>query len=382
MGIDKCLMKRLKRVYGSLTQSLIERIMKPSRRLYIRTNTFYISPGDLRDLLRSKGLEVKQEPYIKEALYFELKGPNKIPLLDKRIYVDRFAAESIMIGADLYAPGVRMYDDFDKGEEITVIAPNNKPIAVVKTTISSDKLKYMRKGLVGKNILSVYKAPPIRSLEEYEKGLFYPQSIPAMITSHVLDPKPGELIADMNSAPGGKTSHMVQLSSGMARIFAFERNKRKAQQVADTLFRLRLYFNTIIIPQDSRYVHIDLGLVNAFDKVLIDPPCTGLGVRPKIIINKTCRDLHNSFMYQRQFFNAAKHILKENGLLIYSTCTLTLEENEENIKYAVERLGFEPVDIGWIPYADKVYYYNIVGYRFTPLNNDMPGYFIAILKKR
>lgn len=382
MDIDECLKEKLKRVYGSLTRSLIEKIMEPSKRLYIRTNTFYISPGELKDLLRNKGLEAKRDPYIEEALYFELKGPNKIPLLDKKIYVDRFAAESIMIGADLYAPGIRMYDDFSKGEEITVIAPNNEPIAIVEATVSSNKFKYMKKGLVGKNMLSIYRAPPIRSLEEYKKGLFYPQSIPAMITSHVLDPRPGELIADVNSAPGGKTSHMVQLSRGMARILAFERNKRKAQQVADTLIHLRLYLNTIIIPQDSRYIHVDLGLVDVFDKVLIDPPCTGLGVRPKIAVDKTCRDLKNSFMYQRQFFNVARHILKENGLLIYSTCTLTLEENEENIKYAIERLRFQSVDIGWIPYAEKVYYDNVVGYRFTPLSNDMPGYFIAVLRKK
>lgn len=381
-GIDRNVFASLKRVYGSLTHSLINKILLPPKRLYLRVNTLLTTREELIEKLKQQNIDVKPDPYIEEAIYIELKGPNKIPVHDKKIIVDQFAAESIMLGANLYRPGIVKYDCFDENEYVTVLAPNSKPIAVVKTVVSSDKLKNMRKGIVGKTIVSIYKAPPIRELEEYELGLFYPQSLPAMMVSKILNPQPGELILDMNAAPGGKTSHLVQLSRGRSRIVAFERNVKKALKVYMTLKRLHLLRNVMILPMDSRYIHIDLNTSVKADKILIDPPCTGLGVRPKITINVSNDDLIALSTYQRQFINSASRIVRRNGIIAYSTCTLTWEENEGNILYAVHELGLETADLGTIPYADKIYYENIVAYRFSPLGYDMPGFFITVLKRK
>jgi predicted RNA-binding protein (TIGR00451 family) len=379
--IDEGLLRDLMRIYGSLTYRVIEKIFEPPNRLYLRVNTLLITRGELIDRLRSKGIRVFPDPYIEEAIYIVIEGPYKIPLLDKTIIVDRYAAESVMLGANLYRPGILKHDHFRKGEYLTILSPNNKPIAIGEAIVSSEELRNMSSGIVVKTIKSLYRAPPIRDLEEYERGLFYPQSLPSMIVSKILNPEPGELIIDMNAAPGGKTSHIVQITRGMGRVIAFDRNLKKILRVFNTLNRLKLFRNTVLLPMDSRYIHIDLELGGRADKVLIDPPCTGLGVRPKILIDKNLDDAIRLSNYQRQFLNTAYHIVRRKGLVAYSTCTLTFIENESNIEYAVEKLGFETVEIETPPYAEKVYYGDITAYRYSPLSYNMPGYFISLLRK-
>ncbi len=373
--------KSLCRSLGSLCHSVIDAIFRVPRRLYLRVNTAVISRDHLLDLLRAKGINVYPDPYVDEAIYILLAGPYKIEVLQKKIIVNRHAAESIMMGANTYAPGVIDYDYFKQGETVTIMAPNMKPVAIGVTVVDSDTLKKMRKGLVARTIKSVYRAPPIRDLPEYRAGYFYPQSLPAMMVSRLLDPKPGEVIVDMNSSPGGKTSHIAQLTRGAARILAFDRNTGKIERVRETLERLRLYRNVILIPADTRYIDIDLLSSGIADAVLIDPPCTGLGVRPKIEIRTGRADLINSYRYQRQFFRPAKTIVKPGGRIVYSTCTLTYEENQGNILYAIKTYKLQCVDLGHVPYAEKIVFDNCTAYRFGPHIEDMPGFFIAVLRK-
>ena len=382
MDIDARLYSSLSRVYGSLTKTVVEKLYTPSHRLYVRVDTLLTTRDELLDIFRSRGFRVEPDPYVEEALYFIVEGPYKVPVLDKLVIVDKEGAESIMLGANLYAPGVVGFDDFREGEELTVLAPNGEPIAIVKAVVSSDKLKFMNKGVVGVNILSRYRAPPLRDQPEYEKGYFYPQSLPAMITTHILDPKPYELIVDMNAAPGGKTSHIIQLTRGLARVVAFERSVGKALVLTNTLNRLRMNRNVVVLPMDSRYIDVDLNLVGRVDKVLVDPPCTGLGVRPKVYIDKKYEDVLVASRYQIQFLKTASRILKCNGYVVYSTCTITFEENELVSLKAMKEYGLEPIDPGFQPYAERVEYEDLIAVRYSPLGYDMPGYYIVLFKKK
>ncbi|OYT40322.1 MAG: RNA methyltransferase [Desulfurococcales archaeon ex4484_58] len=379
-SIEPKLFHSLMRIYGSSTEYLFRKLFTPPNRLYIRVNTLLISRDELIDLLKEKGLNPNPDPYIEDAIYFNVKGPYHIPILDKRIIVDRYTAESLMLGANLYRPGVIKYDDFNKGEKVNVVAPNNMIVAVVKTVVSSDKLKYMKKGLIGYNILSKYRAPALRSLEEYNKGYFYSQSLPAMMVSRVIKPKPYELIADLTAAPGGKTSHVVQLTKGLARVVAFERNVKKTLKLINNLKILKLYRNVIALPMDSRYIDIDLDLVGRVDKVIVDPPCSSLGVRPRILIDRKYEDIIVLRDYQIQFLRVASKIVRPGGLIVYSTCTLTFEENELNVLEA-SKWGLKPIDLGELPYSERVLFDEVIAYRYSPLYYDMPGYFIALLKK-
>jgi len=309
-------------------------------------------------------------------------GPFNIPVTSKYIVVDKKSAESILFGAHLYAPGVIGFDEFREGEEVTVLAPNGEPVAVVRTVVSSEKLIFMKSGLVGINILSRFRAPPIRELPGFVEGLFYPQSLPSIMTTHVLDPKPYELVVDLNAAPGGKTSHVVQLTRGTARVIALDRSAGKIEELVGTLSRLKLYRNVVALPMDSRYVDLDLYLQGRVDRALVDPPCTGLGVRPKIYFDKTFDDVISASNYQIQFLRAAARILRCGGYVVYSTCTLTLEENEYVSLKAMRELNLEPIDLGTLPYSERVEMFDLVAYRFSPLTYDMPGYYIVLFKKK
>ncbi len=381
--MEESLVRELRRVYGSLTEVLINKLKNPPRRLYMRVVTTRAEREEVLRLLRSDNVLAHPDPYTPEAIYVEVEGPFEIQCeSDKEIIVDDKTASSLLLGANLYRPGVVKTPVFNPGEKLLVVTRTGIPVACVETIVSSRELYRMKRGLVAKNISSPYRAPRITETRAYTAGLIYPQSLPSMATIHALSPKPGELIVDMNASPGGKSSHIIQYTRGKSRLVSIDRNEKKVALLKETLIKLGLDLNNVAIPGDSRYIHIDLNLENRADRILIDPPCSNLGVRPVLKQDKTIRDVENLVEYQKQFLKAAYHVVKKNGIVVYSTCTLTLRENEENIRYAVEELGFTSVELEKpLPYSEVVKYKGIVGYRYSPLSHDMPGYFIAVLTK-
>lgn len=371
----------LKRVYGSLAENLIELLKKPPSRLYARVNTIKSTRSEVLEALRKDGIEAYADENIPDAVYFEVKGPYDVECPgEKRIVVDVRTAVSLMLGADLYRPGILKAPKFDRSEYLLAVTSRGTVVSCIKTVVSSETMQSLTRGVVGVNVSSPYKAPKLAESKAYLKGLIYPQSAPSIITSHVLKPKTGMLIVDMNAAPGGKTGHIVQLVGGKALIVAFDRSEKKVSVLQNTLSKLGLNISVLAVPADSRFAHIDFALASKADRVLIDPPCSNLGVRPLLDYDRSLNDVLSLSNYQKHFLKAARSILKKGGILVYSTCTLTLDENEENVVYAVEELGFSPYEPPeQIPYAEKVSYKGIVGYRFSPLKNDMPGYFIAVL---
>jgi 16S rRNA C967 or C1407 C5-methylase (RsmB/RsmF family) len=119
------------------------------------------------------------------------------------------------------------------------------------------------------------------------------------------------------------------------------------------------------------------------DRVLVDPPCTALGVRPKLFDTTTLARIQSTAAYQRMILDSAITAVRPRGVLVYSTCTLTVEENEENIQYLLTK-GFtlEPQTpyrgaggvVGDKPFRKLVQ-------RISPDLHDLPGQFIAKLRK-
>lgn len=373
----------LRRVYGSCLEALLERLKTPPRRLYARVNTIKCTRKEVIEFLRKEGFDAYPDEEIPDAIYFAVEGPFVIECKsDKKVVVDLKTANSLLLGSNLYRPGIVKMPRFNRDEYLLAVTPRGTPVSCLKTVMSSAEARTISRGLVAVNVSSPYRAPRIGESKTLARGLIYPQSAPSMITSHVVQPEQGMLVVDLNAAPGGKTGHIVQLTHGKSRIVAFDRSERKVALLKNTLDRLGLNINVLGIPADSRYAWIDLKLENKADRVLIDPPCSNLGVRPVMDYERTLRDIRDLSNYQKQFLRAASRILKNGGLLVYSTCTLTLEENEENIRYAIEELGFSVFEPSMpVPHADKVKFKGVVGYRFSPLRDDMPGYFIAVLTK-
>jgi 16S rRNA (cytosine967-C5)-methyltransferase len=247
--------------------------------------------------------------------------------------------------------------------------------------MSEDEIRKRRKGLAVRILVSRYRAPSLRELDEYKRGLIYDQSLPAQWVAHVLNPRSGELIVDMNCAPGGKLTHFAQV--GNCWILGFDRSMPKVSETLEHVRRLSLSTYIDVQLHDSRYLDVDFPrLVGKVDKVLIDPPCSSLGVRPKLIDVKTYEHIEITFRYQVQFLKPAYKLLKRGGLLLYSTCTVTPLENEVIVEHAV-KLGFE-VEYVDIPYKEV----GITGHewaymvaRFHPHVHDTPGFFIALLRK-
>lgn len=381
---DEELLRSLSRVYSNELPRFLEYLLRPSSRLYVRVNTLRANPGEIMDRLRERGVEVYQDEELPEALYFRVQGPYKISLREKVVVVDKETAESVVLGAHVYAPGVvKCYYNVRVGEEVTVVTKEGVPVAEGILTADCHEAIKKRKGIVVEVYRSLYKTVRVRDLPEFSDGLIYPQSLPAMYVTRVLSPRPGEVVVDLCAAPGGKTGHIVEFAQGKAYVIAFDRSKNKVARMKRELLRLGHlpYVETWVA--DTRYVHEDFPWIRA-DRVLVDPPCSALGVRPKLGDRKTYREILMLRNYQMQFLRAASRILKPGGTLVYSTCTVTLEENEGVIEEVLEKekcLEASEARIGRA--AEGVYgHYRNLYARFHPHIHDTSGYFIAKLVKK
>ncbi len=164
------------------------------------------------------------------------------------------------------------------------------------------------------------------------EGLFSIQDESSMLASEFLAPRSGETIIDLCSGPGGKTTHIAQLMHNKGRIIAWEKNKRRLEMVKAESRRLGI---EIVYPvlTDSCTIHNEY--LNKADKVLLDVPCSGTGVirkKPDLKWKKwDINHLNELNKIQEELLNTAAQYLKPGGELLYTTCSMEKEENEDII---------------------------------------------------
>ena len=221
----------------------------------------------------------------------------------------------------------------------------------------------------------------IKELDIYKDGKIYLQSLSSMIPPFIVNPKPQELILDMTAAPGGKTTQMAALSNNQAMITATEKNKIRSD---------RLKYN--IEKQGAKKINIlnvdarKLDEYFKFDKILLDAPCSGSGTLNinDDSINNFNEDLVNrSIKFQTELINEAVKHLNNNGELIYSTCSILKEENEEIIDKVIKEHNLEIIPITElnkekIPCLPST----IEGVITICPTNYYEGFFVAKLKKK
>ena len=217
--------------------------------------------------------------------------------------------------------------------------------------------------------------------EEYKNGLISVQDEAAMLSALVLSPKSGETVIDMCAAPGGKSTHMAELMKNKGKILSFDIHEHKIALIEENAKRLGI---DIISAQVSDACVYKEEYKETADKVLADVPCSGLGIirrKPDIKWNRPEENDLSEIQY-KILSNAAKYI-KPGGELVYSTCTVNHEENEDVIlKFLEENKNFVSVDIK--PLLDKKLHPVISEKGFVTLypNRDgTDGFFIAKLKK-
>ncbi len=362
-------------------QVALEALAKPVRTYYVRCNTHRISPSQLRTKLENRGLKIEQHSVIPEALGIRIDGSLEIPSSTQRIVVDKRTAESVLQGANVYAPGIVNYGPTRPGDDVTIVSELGDAVASGQALMSANDVLTFRKGLAVRVDHRRFAGPRIRELPEFSHGLLYPQSLAAMVTGHVLDPKPGETLVDMNCAPGGKLSHLSQLMHNTGRIFGFDRNSEKIRQARLNIARLGCT-NVVLSIHDSRYLHEDMQDLRA-ERVLIDPPCSALGLRPKLYDFSTRERVQDLAEYQKQFIKAASKVVKPGGTIVYSVCTFTTQECERVVEFAERECSLRVVEQKPFVGSRGLSAFGASGslcQRFHP-HVDEIGYFIAKFKR-
>ena len=372
------IIEKLTAVYGDKVEVCLQALKTPCERYSVRVNTLKIDPASLVSRLLKRGIEAESHAEVPEAIFLRVEGPFEMPETEKKIVADRFSSESILQGSHLYAPGVVKCEGIKRGNRVTIVSDYGQAVGVGIARMSETEILTYRHGLAVEVTDPIFSVPSLRETEEFKLGYIYPQSFPSIVTSRVLDPKPGEVIVDMCAAPGGKTGHIAQLMQNKGQIFAVDRNQEKIKKIRETMVRLGVE-NVKLICHDSRYLDVDLPHLEA-DRVVIDPPCSALGVRPKLYDYKKDAEIQALANYQRQFLKAASRIVKPGGVIVYSTCTLTLEENESVVEFGVEECGLDVEKQDYFfgsPGVAKTFPKAKRTQRFYPEIHDTPGYFIA-----
>jgi NOL1/NOP2/sun family putative RNA methylase len=216
----------------------------------------------------------------------------------------------------------------------------------------------------------------LRTLDIYENGFIYFQSLSSQLPPRFVNPKEEENILDMAAAPGGKTTELQALADNKVLITAVEKNQIRSERLEYNINKLGAK-KINIIRKDARF----LDDYFTFDKIMLDAPCSGSGTLNKESIKDFNEDLVNrSVNIQKQLITKAFNLLKKDGILTYSTCSILKCENDEVVKYLLD--NNPNAEIIHLNYQDLPTIKNDIPGTVTLLPNELyEGFYIAQIKK-
>lgn len=209
------------------------------------------------------------------------------------------------------------------------------------------------------------------------EGYIIAQDISSMLVAHVAEPKQNDNVLDVCAAPGGKSLHIADMLRGSGHVEARDKTEYKAELIRDNLYKTD-FRNVSVSVWDATIP--DEGLIEKEDIVIADLPCSGLGVlgkKPDIRYRIKEEDLTTLAALQRDILSVVWQYVKKGGYLIYSTCTINREENENNVKWFTEQFPFELEEFEIPTFACKKEKGMVQ--IFPTKNTD--GFFIARLKR-
>ena len=291
------------------------------------------------------------------------------------------------------------------GEVLAALEKEPLPSFRVNTLISNteDAVKELEKeGFLLEQVewyrdAFLVKNRSIRELTDtdlYKNGKLYIQNLSSMLPSLILDPRPGEKILDMAAAPGSKTTHIATLMQNTGEIVANDISRQRLYRLKDNLRSQDVSIAKLInFPGQmlwKRFPHY-------FDKVLVDAPCSMEGLirttNEKSYTDWSTKKIKMLSELQKHLLRSAVVTAKPGGLILYSTCTLSPEENEGVIDWLLKKDGstvkLEDIHSFGAPFIQGKTTWNI--HEFDPSlektkrilpSQTMEGFFVALLRKR
>jgi NOL1/NOP2/sun family putative RNA methylase len=251
-----------------------------------------------------------------------------------------------------------------------------------KEKVMLTKVPYLGFGyIVESSTFSLGAAP------EHLLGHYYVQEAAAQIPVQILNPSSEDLVLDMAAAPGGKTTQIAQYMKNEGAIVALDNNSRRLMTLRNNIERLGVT-NVIVYQKDAKFVS-DLGL--QFDKILLDAPCSGnFCIDRDWFEKRTVEDFKNASKEQKKLLASAYEVLKNKGVLVYSTCSLEPEENEFVVEWFLKEypdMTIQKIDLnigedGIIDvFGQKLDKRVKFAKRLWPHKTGTQGFFIACFRK-
>ncbi|EHY54444.1 25S rRNA (cytosine-C(5))-methyltransferase nop2 [Exophiala dermatitidis] len=303
----------------------------------------------------------------------------------------------------------KLFSLFTPAEAFAFFEANETPRPVVlRTNTLRTNRRTLAQALINRGVvlepvgkwskvgLQVFEAPvPLGATPEYLAGHYILQAASSFLPVMALAPQPNERILDMAAAPGGKTTYISALMRNTGVVFANDANKQRAKGLIGNIHRLGCK-NTIVCNYDAQKAFPKV--LGGFDRVLLDAPCSGTGVigkDPSVKTSKNERDFLALPHMQKQLLLAAidstDHSSKTGGYIVYSTCSVTVEENEAVVQYVLrKRPNVKIVDTGLGNFGSEGFksYMNkkfddkmSLTRRYFPHRENVDGFFVAKLKK-
>jgi len=208
-------------------------------------------------------------------------------------------------------------------------------VILEKEGVSAESSKWTPEGIV------CHSYPSLSTLKSLRDGLFQVQDESSMLVAHVLDPKPGEFIIDTCAAPGGKSTHIAALMQNKGRLLSADIHDHKLTITRENAERLGI---TMIETKVLDATQIGNQYPSQADRVLVDAPCSGLGVLRRKADSRWRKEesmLRELPILQQEILHSAAECVKVGGILVYSTCTTEPEENQQVVeKFLQDRPNF------------------------------------------
>lgn len=238
----------------------------------------------------------------------------------------------------------------------------------------------VEEGEVCPEAISITGGKGIEKNQAFIDGKITVQDESAMLIAPLLDIEDNLTVIDLCCAPGGKTTHIGELLNNTGKVLAFDLYPQKLELVRENAERLGI---TNIDLGEMDATKLNVNLIGLADRVLIDVPCSGIGIirkKPEIKWTKKRSEIKELVEIQRQIMDNAWEYLKKDGVMVYSTCTVNKEENQENITWFLNKHKDAKIEKIFVGREENLRYDDLGTLTIFP-NQYMDGFFVTKIKK-